>query len=66
LKTLDKVEMSVKLNEVTGFIYGSFSTRFWMMRKGINALIVDNYDYNARAKARGAEKKQLEVPFHAW
>jgi len=36
LKRLDKIEMKIKLDEIQGFIYGSFSTRFWMMRRGIN------------------------------
>jgi hypothetical protein len=36
LKKLNKVEMKIKLEKVQGFIFGSFSTRFWMMRMGIN------------------------------
>ena len=30
-----KSHASVKLSEITGFMYGGFSARFWMMRKHI-------------------------------
>ena len=38
---------SIPINDLTGFIYGSFSTRFWMMRIGINQQISDNYHAHA-------------------
>lgn len=28
---------STKLDEIKGFIYGGFSSRFWMLRKHINS-----------------------------
>lgn len=33
---LDQLVRSIKMSEINGFIYGPFSTRFWMMRMGIN------------------------------
>ena len=30
------------MKDVNGFIYGPFSTRFWMMRIGVNQLIAEN------------------------
>lgn len=33
---------SIELSKITGFIYGAFSTRFWMLRLGVNQRIVDN------------------------
>jgi len=39
---LDKLIQSIRMQDIKGFIYGPFSTRFWMMRMGINQLIVDN------------------------
>ena len=42
---------SCKLSEIRGFIYGGFSSRFWMLRKHINQL----------------EHSGLEnLPFYAW
>jgi hypothetical protein len=32
----DGLIKQIPIDEITGFIYGSFSTRFWMMRIGIN------------------------------
>lgn len=34
--------MSLKVKDMHGFIYGPFATRFWMMRMGMNELIIDN------------------------
>lgn len=42
LDRLDKLIKSVRMKDVKSFIYGPFSTRFYMMRMGINQLIVDN------------------------
>jgi hypothetical protein len=36
LRTPGKQIEKIPLSDVSGFIYGSFSTRFWMMRIGIN------------------------------
>jgi hypothetical protein len=52
---LDKLFYKLDLNKVKGFIYGAFSTRFWMMRIGINQLIMDNQD-----------SKELNLPFYSW
>lgn len=42
LYQLDHLVKSIRMKDVKSFIYGPFSTRFWMMRMGINQLIVDN------------------------
>lgn len=39
LKNLDQ---TIDIDEIVGFVYGSFSSRFWMMRIGMNQLILDN------------------------
>lgn len=44
---LDKLVMQVPMSKIKGFIYGSFSTRFWMLRIGMNQLILDNSPYAA-------------------
>ena len=33
LVNLDQI---IDIDEIVGFVYGSFSSRFWMMRIGIN------------------------------
>ena len=33
---LDQLIKSIKIKDIKSFIYGPFSTRFWMMRMGIN------------------------------
>jgi len=33
-----KSKGSCLISEITGFLYGGFSTRFWMLRKHINSL----------------------------
>ena len=40
-----------KLSEIEGFVYGGFSSRFWMLRKHISSMHVDNLD---------------QLPFHSW
>lgn len=35
---LVKSKASCKVSEITGFIYGGFSSRFWMLRKHINSM----------------------------
>lgn len=42
LYKLDKRNHSIPLKDIKGFIYGPFSTRFWMMRIGVNQLIAEN------------------------
>ena len=42
LYKLDKLNYSIKIEDINGFIFGPFSTRFWMMRMGLNQLIYDN------------------------
>lgn len=39
---LEKQHFSIPVKDINGFIYGPFSTRFWMMRIGINQLIAEN------------------------
>jgi len=36
LYKLNKLINSIQMKDIKGFIYGPFSTRFWMMRMGIN------------------------------
>jgi len=42
----DHLTHSIKIKDIKGFIYGSFSTRFWMMRIGVNQLINDHLKFN--------------------
>ena len=48
----------IEISKITGFIYGSFSTRFWMMRIGLNDKISDSIE---RGSAEG-----VVLPFYAW
>ena len=48
----------IEISKITGFIYGSFSTRFWMMRIGLNDTISDSIE-------RGSTKGVV-LPFYAW
>lgn len=57
----DGLIIKIKIDSITGFIYGSFSTRFWMMRIGINQKIVDNFNSNGDHR-----EKDAELPFYAW
>jgi len=72
MKELNKIEGEYKLEEIIGVIYGAFSTRFWMMRTGINEIIIDNYQENLKIKSlhrmhkQRTKLKSLNVPFHAW
>lgn len=38
--------LGFEVDDIQGFTYGSFSTRFWMLRIGINQLIVDNIQHD--------------------
>ena len=42
------------VEDIDGFIYGGFSSRFWMMRKHINSLDI----HNTAASS--------DLPFYAW
>jgi hypothetical protein len=44
---------SCKLKNIKGIMYGGISSRFWMLRKHINSLTVD-------------ELKWGQVPFYSW
>ena len=33
---LNKLDREVKFDDIVGFVYGSFTSRFWMMRIGIS------------------------------
>lgn len=61
LPELTRIEAKIPLDEIHGFIYGSFSTRFWMMRLGINQKIMDNYSKN-----KSDENRHAELPFYSW
>lgn len=39
---LDKLDQEINVGDIDGFIYGSFSSRFWMMRIGMNQLLLEN------------------------
>lgn len=41
------------VDDIEGFVYGPFSSRFWMMRKHINS--IDN-----------TKGKKMKLPFYAW
>ena len=47
-----KSNASCRISDITGFIFGGFNSRFWMMRKHINLL----------------NKEQLlnTLPFYSW
>jgi hypothetical protein len=51
----------IPISQITGFIFGSFSTRFWMMRIGVNQQVVDFYNANGKD-----ETKDGKLPFYAW
>jgi len=50
------VKSSIPVSEIKSFMFGPFSTRFWMMRMGVNQTIIENNQYN----------RNVEVPFLAW
>ena len=35
-QNLNKLRQKIKVSDIYGFTYGSFSTRFWMLKIGIN------------------------------
>lgn len=47
-----KSAASCHVADIEGFIYGPFSSRFWLMRKHMNSL--------------QSQKKKIQIPFHAW
>ena len=48
-----KSNATCNIDDIEGFFYGPFSSRFWMLRKHINSL--DN-----------TKGKKLKLPFYAW
>ena len=42
LRRLDKVDQLIHIDDIQGYVYGSFLSRFWMLRIGMNQLILDN------------------------
>lgn len=48
----------MKLKDIKGFVYGPFSTRFWMMKMGINQIIADNAIQ--RKKEKQPKEKQRD------
>lgn len=46
-----KSSASCKLKDIKGIIFGGLSTRFWMFRKHINTLSVDEL---------------MQLPFYSW
>jgi len=47
-----KKKTKVKIDEIKGFIYGGFCTRFWMLRKHINSMKLTDLEKNS--------------PFYSW
>ena len=48
-----KSSASCKLADITGIIYGGFSSRFWMLRKHMNCLDIEYND-------------ERNIPFYSW
>lgn len=48
------------IEEVQGFVFGAFSSRFWVLRRGINEILA-----NERAVTNKKELQQA-LPFYAW
>ena len=46
-----KSSASCKVSEIRGFVYGGFTSRFWMLRKHINSM---------------DRQKLVTIPFHNW
>lgn len=44
---------SCKLNDITGIVYGGFSSRFWMLRKHVNSIDMKTI-------------KDSDMPFFSW
>ena len=44
---------SINLSEITGFVYGGISSRFWMLRKHVNSLYIE-------------VGQKLKLPFYSW
>jgi hypothetical protein len=48
-----KSSASCKLSDIKGILYGGISSRFWMMRKHINSIPID-------------QLKKGNLPFYCW
>jgi hypothetical protein len=48
-----KSKASCKLNSIKGIMFGGISSRFWMLRKHINSVPIENH-------------KLGKVPFYSW
>ena len=48
-----KSSASCSMKDITGIMYGGISSRFWMLRKHMNSLPVDDLKWG-------------KVPFYAW
>ena len=51
---VQKSQASCKLNDIDSFVYGPFTSRFWLLRKYINMLDTEKLSSDDN------------VPFHAW
>ena len=60
LYKLDKLDRIVRFDDIIGFVYGSFSSRFWMMRMGMSQLILENSERTQRIKMRDQDRKIKE------
>ena len=54
LSIWEQTSKDFDLCDITGFIYGATSSRFWMMRKFINS-----YEY-------ASSKEGQNMPFYSW
>lgn len=48
---LTRSSASCKIEEIQSFIYGGFSSRFWMLRKHINCMTTNEFKNNAPFKS---------------
>lgn len=55
LKDLDQV---IQIDDIYGFVYGSFLSRFWMLRIGMNQLILDNSKKVQQAHKKTQRQKE--------
>ena len=62
---LEKPEIVLDLDDITGFVYGGQSTRFWMMRSDINTLIRD-LNCSEDDDSNHSDCDILNIPFFAW
>ena len=53
----EKGHTHLKLDDIQGFIYGAQSSRFWMLRKHLNADSAPSHEAHAHTK---------NLPFYSW